>query len=68
MTDFEAREIVIAHQSLWEALERFADERNLMLTRIPFGCDDEGKLTMEVPEGRLAPYGFIPRDAGPSRL
>jgi hypothetical protein len=60
--NFEGREIVITHEGLWKALEAWGDLRNLSLQRIPFGCDAEGKLTMEVPEGEMAPYAFMPKN------
>ena len=38
----DGKQILIVHDSLWTAMERFAERNNLRLDRIPDGADDNG--------------------------
>lgn len=54
MTDdpfVDLRQIAIVHRSVWEAMEEWADARNLRLVRIPDGEDE------------IATYMFAPKEA-----
>ena len=52
--EFETRELVISHQSIWEAIEEVARQRNCSLVRIPNFVDD--------PDDILPAYIFSPND------
>lgn len=52
--EFEVRELVVAHQSVWDAIEELARQRNCSLTRIPNFADD--------PDDILPAYIFTPND------
>lgn len=41
MSDFKAREIIIANESLWEKLEEFASEHNCELVCVFKGGEEE---------------------------
>jgi len=70
--DFEPRQIFIAHQSLWDAMERFARANNFHLDRIPDGADEDGTVFFreQRPEtecqqcGHTPTYAFMPKMAG----
>jgi hypothetical protein len=65
----EPKQILIVHDSLWDAMERWAREHNFMLSRIPDGADDEGrpffredKPETECPQcGHTQTYAFMPQ-------
>jgi hypothetical protein len=61
VSDFDARQIVVAHEKLWEDLETWGNARGLMLVRIPAGIDENGALTMD-PGDDLPPYAFMPKE------
>jgi len=60
MSEFEPRQIVIAHEAIWNGMVRWAEAHNFELVRIPAGCDEEGHLTMD-PGDDLSPYAFMPK-------
>jgi hypothetical protein len=68
--DFEPRQILIVHPSLWEAMERWAADHRFHLHRIPDGADDEGRPYFrenrpetECPQcGHTPTYSFMPKD------
>jgi hypothetical protein len=70
MSGFEARQILIVHEGLWAAMERFAAANNFRLDRVPDGADDEGRpfFREDKPEtecqqcGHTPTYGFMPRE------
>lgn len=61
MTEFEARQIVIAHEGLWKALQNWGQSRNLELVRIPGRVDEDGNPTLD-PGDDLPCYSFMPKD------
>lgn len=38
VTDFEPRQIVVAHESVWQSLSEWARRRNLKLAQMPIGA------------------------------
>lgn len=65
----EPRQILIVHEGLWEAMQQFADQHNLLLHRIPDGSDDDGvpffreeKPETECPQcGHTPTFAFMPK-------
>jgi hypothetical protein len=72
MSDFEARQILIVHESLWDAMKRWASDHRFYLDRIPDGADDEGRAFFredrpetECPRcGHTPTYAFAPKMLG----
>jgi len=60
--DFEDKQIFIAHESLWKAMEAFAERNNFYLAKIPTVVD--GQLTLNYPEDKTPTYAFMPKMAG----
>ena len=64
MPDFEPKQIFIAHEGLWKAMQAWAAARNFNLDLIPT-IDAEGNLTLDYsksPEEDKTPtYAFMPR-------
>lgn len=64
MPDFEPRQIFIVHESLWQAMEDFAERRNFHLHRIPDGANDDGVPFFKDPaaDPDFTPtYAFMPK-------
>jgi len=59
-----ARQIFIAHKGLWEQMERWAEQRNFYLQRIPDGADEDGRPFFRDDEETTPTYGFMPKMAG----
>lgn len=55
--DFDARQIFIAHEGLWQAMVEWAEQHNFHLHRIPDGATDEGRPFFH---GDLADADFTP--------
>lgn len=49
--EFEARELVVTHQTIWDGIEEFAKQRNATLRRIDNGDEDH-----------LPGYIFVPNN------
>lgn len=41
MADFEARELIIAHETIWQAVQKLAEERSCNLVCIFEGDEDD---------------------------
>lgn len=67
--EFPPRQIMILNEGLWNALERWAADRNFHLHRIPDGADENGvpffredKPETECPQcGHTPTYSFMPK-------
>jgi hypothetical protein len=67
MPNFAPRQIFIAHESLWNAMQRWAADHNFHLDRIPDGADENGvpffredKPETECPQcGHTPTYSFM---------
>ena len=62
-----ARQIFIAHKGLWEQMERWAEQRNFYLSRIPDGANEDGTVFFKDPateEDFTPTYAFMPKMAG----
>lgn len=67
---FAPRQILIAHEGLWRAMEAWAEQRNFWLHRIPDGADEDGRpfFREQKPEtecaqcGHTPTYAFMPKD------
>jgi len=58
---FEARQIVIAHQGLWDRIVNWALQYGWALQQIPNGMDENGIPVMNNPDD-LPTYAFMPYD------
>jgi len=62
MPEFEPRQIFIVHESVWQAIERFAEQHNFYLHRIPDGADDDGRPFYSDDPDTTPTYGFMPKE------
>jgi DNA primase len=62
MSEFEPRQIFIVHQSVWDAMERWAADRRFYLQRIPDGADEDGRVFFRDDEETTPTYAFMPKE------
>lgn len=69
MAGFEARQVMVVHESVWNALVALGEQHGLRLDRVPDGADDDGtpffredRPDTECPQcGHVPTYAFMPR-------
>lgn len=69
--DFELRQILVTHESVWRALVSLGIQHGLDLVRLPDGADDDGRPFFQEsrPEAPTCPdcgppvptYGYMPK-------
>jgi hypothetical protein len=61
--DMEPKQIFIVHDSIWDAMRRWAKDHKFRLVRLPDGADDEGRPFFKDDDPDVVPtYGFMPVD------
>lgn len=61
--DFECKQIFIAHQAVWEAMEEWARARNFHLSLIPT-VNADGALSLDYGPEETPTYAFMPKMPG----
>jgi DNA primase len=59
---FECKQIFVAHQTIWDQMLKWANDRGFYLQRIPDGSDDEGRLVYKDDEDTTPTSAFMPKE------
>lgn len=60
----EPKQIFIAHESLWKAMEKWARDHGFHLDRLPDGASDDGVPFFSDDPDVTPTYAFMPRMPG----